>query len=129
LSGLPGREVGLLPEPRWGERGGRFLLADAGLGDPVAVSAARVLVVVGDGSARRTEKAPGYLDDRAAGFDAAIEGALSSGDAGARAAVDLELGQELLAAAAVVLRFIGGAVVESGRAVIAADLAHAADTF
>src|SRR5690606_20576235 len=55
LSGLPVGEVALLPEPRWGERVGRFLLADAGLGDPVAVSAARVLVVVGDGSARRTE--------------------------------------------------------------------------
>lgn len=129
LSGLPVGEVALLPEPRWGERVGRFLLADAGLGDRVAVSAARALVVVGDGSARRTEKAPGYLDDRAAGFDAAIEDALRSGDAGALAAVDVELGQELLAAGAGVLRVLGGAVVESGRAVIAADLAHAADPF
>ena len=38
------------------------------------------LVVIGDGSARRTEKAPGYLDERAERFDAAISAALSTGD-------------------------------------------------
>lgn len=39
----------------------------------------RALVVVGDGSARRTEKAPGYLDERAAEFDAQIADALRRG--------------------------------------------------
>lgn len=55
------------------------------------------LLVVGDGSARRTEKAPGHLDGRAAGFDAAVAHALRSGDPEALAAIDQALGEELLA--------------------------------
>lgn len=38
------------------------------------------LVVLGDGSARRSEKAPGYLDPRAADFDAALARTLGTGD-------------------------------------------------
>jgi hypothetical protein len=56
------------------------------------------LLVMGDGSARRDIKAPGYLDERAAGFDASVVAALGSGDPAALAAVDAELGAELLAA-------------------------------
>ncbi|MDQ2796738.1 MAG: hypothetical protein M3Y06_06195, partial [Actinomycetota bacterium] len=37
------------------------------------------LVVMGDGSARRAEKSPGYLDDRAVGFDARISQTLADG--------------------------------------------------
>ena len=39
------------------------------------------VLAMGDGSARRTAKAPGYLDDAAAPFDAAVAAALASGDA------------------------------------------------
>lgn len=39
------------------------------------------LIVLGDGSARRTEKAPGYLDERAAAFDDVVGAALARGDA------------------------------------------------
>lgn len=56
------------------------------------------LVVLGDGSARRTVKAPGYLDDRAEAFDAAVAGALSSGDGAVLDALDADLGEQLLAA-------------------------------
>lgn len=56
------------------------------------------LVVMGDGSARRDLKAPGYLDERAEAFDAAVAAALSSGDPVALAGLDAELGAELLAA-------------------------------
>ncbi len=56
------------------------------------------LVVMGDGSARRSLSAPGYLDDRAEGFDAALAGALASGDPAQLAAIDAALGDELLAA-------------------------------
>lgn len=56
------------------------------------------LLVVGDGSARRSEKAPGYLDERAAGFDAAVADALRSGEPARLAALDDALGRELLAA-------------------------------
>jgi hypothetical protein len=41
------------------------------------------LIVVGDGSARRTEKAPGYLDERAAAFDAAVADIFRQGDGSA----------------------------------------------
>ena len=57
------------------------------------------LLVMGDGSARRTEKAPGWLDERAAGFDAGVSKALAEGDPEALAG-DLKLGAELLAAGA-----------------------------
>ena len=58
------------------------------------------LLVMGDGSARRTEKAPGWLDARAAGFDAAVATALAAGDVDALAATDLPLAADLLAAGA-----------------------------
>jgi hypothetical protein len=56
------------------------------------------LLVMGDGSARRSMAAPGYLDDRAAGFDAAVVAALGSGEGRQLAGVDAALGAELLAA-------------------------------
>lgn len=66
-----------------------------GLGDdPVA------LLVMGDGSARRSVKAPGYLDDRAAAFDGAIAAILADGDAAALTGIDGELAADLLVAGA-----------------------------
>lgn len=56
------------------------------------------LLVMGDGSARRAVKAPGYLDERAARFDATVQDALAAGDAAALSALDVRLGEELLAA-------------------------------
>ncbi len=58
------------------------------------------LVVLGDGSARRTEKAPGYLDERAADYDEAVRAAIGSGDPARLAALDPQLGADLLAAGA-----------------------------
>ena len=55
------------------------------------------LVVMGDGSARRSLAAPGYLDDRAESFDAGVAAALASGDPDALR-VDHALGADLLAA-------------------------------
>ncbi len=55
------------------------------------------LLVVGNGSARRTEKAPGHLDDRAADFDEALGHALGDGDAEALAGIDQSLARELWA--------------------------------
>jgi hypothetical protein len=57
-----------------------------------------VLLVLGDGSARRSTGAPGYLDDRAAGFDADIADLLATGDADGLEVVDAELGAEMLSA-------------------------------
>lgn len=58
----------------------------------------RALLVIGDGSARRSEQAPGYVDPRAAPFDAAVATALGAADAPALAALDPALGADLLAA-------------------------------
>lgn len=53
------------------------------------------LLVVGNGSARRTEQAPGHLDDRAADFDSSLGAALRDGDAAALRALDESLADEL----------------------------------
>jgi hypothetical protein len=56
------------------------------------------LIVLADGSARRSIRAPGYYDPRAAGFDAAVAGALREGDPAALGRLDATLGAALLAA-------------------------------
>ncbi len=56
------------------------------------------LVVLGDGSARRSLTAPGYFDERSAAFDESVVAALSAGNAAALSAIDAELGGQLLAA-------------------------------
>jgi hypothetical protein len=71
---------------------GRALAAEfAADPDPVG------LLVVGDGAATHTEKAPGHLDERAGPFDAAVAAALASADSAGLAALDAELGARLLA--------------------------------
>lgn len=65
------------------------------------------LLVMADGSARRTADAPGFLDDRAAAFDGSIATALAAGDTEALAALDLELGAELWAAGTPALQTLG----------------------
>lgn len=68
---------------------GRDLAADAPL---------TALLVIGDGSARRSAAAPGYLDERAEPFDTVVEQALRDGDLPALAALDPDLARDLLAA-------------------------------
>lgn len=53
------------------------------------------LVVMADGTAKRSLDAPGYLDDRAAAYDADIAKALGAADAGALERLDGLLGSEL----------------------------------
>jgi hypothetical protein len=57
------------------------------------------LLVMGDGSARRSATAPGYLDERAADFDESVATALASGR-GDALAIDEWLAEQLLAAGA-----------------------------
>jgi hypothetical protein len=75
------------------------------------------VLAMGDGSARRSEKAPGHLDPAAAGFDAAVAAALASGDTAALAALDPAEGERLLAAGVPVWRAVGAAL--AGRPVVA----------
>lgn len=56
------------------------------------------LVVMGDGSARRSTTAPGYFDERAEPFDSAVAAALRDGDGDALASLDESRGADLLAA-------------------------------
>ena len=65
------------------------------------------LVVLGDGSARRTTAAPGYLDDRAVGFDDRVADALRTGDAYALDDIDPVAAAELLVAGAPAWRAAG----------------------
>jgi hypothetical protein len=58
------------------------------------------VLVMGDGSARRSLKGPGYLDERAEPFDAAVVKALADGSPHLLADLDLELADLLLAAGA-----------------------------
>jgi hypothetical protein len=54
------------------------------------------VLVVGNGSAMRTEKAPGHFDERAAGFDADLRGALAT-EPGRLVDLDVGLARELWA--------------------------------
>ncbi|AQS67184.1 class III extradiol dioxygenase subunit B-like domain-containing protein [Streptomyces pactum] len=68
----------------------------AALGRDVAARDRRsALLVLGDASACRTLKAPGYLDERAAPFDAEVGRALGAADVAALAALDAALAREL----------------------------------
>lgn len=68
------------------------------------------LLAMGDGSARRSDKAPGHLDPAAEGFDAAVADALAAGDAGALAALDPVEGDRLMASGTATWRAVGAAL-------------------
>lgn len=82
----------------------------ARVGARVAGLAPRVaLLVVGDGSARRTPTAPGYFDERAEAFDASAEAAIRDGDMVALAGLDAGLGAELMATGRAAWQVLAGA--------------------
>ncbi|CAL9401231.1 hypothetical protein SUDANB6_01459 [Streptomyces sp. enrichment culture] len=85
------------------------------LGRELAARAGRVaLLVMGDASACRTLKAPGYLDERAAPFDAEVARALGAADGAALAALDTGLARELKASGRAPWQVLAGAA--EGRA-------------
>ncbi|MGW2545598.1 hypothetical protein ACWC5I_33160, partial [Kitasatospora sp. NPDC001574] len=67
-----------------------------------------------DGSACRSVKAPGYLDERAEGFDAASARALGSADTVALAALDADLAAELKAEGRAPWQVLAGAAEGAG---------------
>jgi hypothetical protein len=79
------------------------------LGQALAAEGRIGLLVMGDGSARRSEKAPGYLDPRAEPFDRAVATALAKADADALSALDPELAAELLVAGRAPWQVLAGA--------------------
>lgn len=81
-----------------------------GLGRGLAELADRMaLLVMGDGSACRTVKAPGYLDDRAEPYDDAVAAALATADTAALAGLDADLSEELGAAGRAPWQVLAGA--------------------
>ncbi|MFK4102604.1 class III extradiol dioxygenase subunit B-like domain-containing protein [Streptomyces sp. NPDC019531] len=79
-------------------------------GRGIAARAERVaLLVMGDASACRTLKAPGYLDERAAPFDAAVARALGGADVAALQSLDAELAYELKASGRACWQVLAGA--------------------
>ena len=78
--------LGRRPARHYGVRLGDRLPVDEGVG----------LLVVGDGTAKRTEKAPGAFDPRAEGWDANVEALLRDADAAGLVALDATLGAELM---------------------------------
>ncbi|WP_371526826.1 class III extradiol dioxygenase subunit B-like domain-containing protein [Streptomyces sp. NBC_01283] len=85
------------------------------VGGEIAARADRVaLLVMGDASACRTLKAPGYLDERAAGFDAEAARALGAADVDALKTLDEELAYELKAAGRAPWQVLAGAAEGAG---------------
>lgn len=74
------------------------------------------LLVMGDAGACRTLKAPGYLDERAAGFDEEIGRALGTADVAALKALDAELAYELKASGRAPWQVLAGAAESAGLA-------------
>jgi hypothetical protein len=84
----------------------RCVALGAALGD----RATRVgMLVMGDGSARRSRKGPGYLDERAEGFDAAVAAAFFAADPQALLDLDTGLAEELLVAGRAAWQVLAGA--------------------
>ncbi|WP_328874213.1 class III extradiol dioxygenase subunit B-like domain-containing protein [Streptomyces sp. NBC_00287] len=85
------------------------------VGREIAASPDRVaMLVMGDASACRTLKAPGYLDERAEPFDAAVARALGAADLAALKALDTELAYELKASGRAPWQVLAGAAEDAG---------------
>jgi hypothetical protein len=100
-----------------GSQAGTLLAVDGS-----AVEVAGDLLVVGDGTAKRTEKAPGHFDPRAEAVDAEIASALGAGRA---PDLDAELARELLVSGRDVWRTVQRSVTGTFEAeVLYADAPH-----
>jgi hypothetical protein len=101
-----------------GYSGTRIGVAPGSLATVSAEFPGRVgILAMGDGSARRTPKAPGYLDAAAEPFDRLVATALASGDADTLAALDPAEGDRLLAAGTRTWKAVG--TVVGGRRITA----------
>ncbi len=81
-----------------GRRVGEWAVASTRTGQGRRSSAGETsYVVVGNGSAKRSTEAPGYLDERAAAFDADLGRRLKDGVPEPLAAIDVDLAKELWA--------------------------------
>jgi hypothetical protein len=85
--------------------------ACAALGAELAAGGTRTaLLVMGDGSARRSLKAPGHLDPRAEPFDADVEQAVRAGRLSALLELDEALARDLMATGRPAWQVLAGAM-------------------
>lgn len=77
--GWAGPDAEVIAEPQ-GARVVEALRAEARAAGVLAAAGEPATIVVANGSAKRTEKAPGHLDERAAGVDEALGEALRTPD-------------------------------------------------
>ena len=87
-----------------------------------------LLLLLGEGSARRDPKGPGTLDERAFPYDDGLLAALRDGDAQALAALDPVLARELMVLGRASLRLLGEVGLRADGPP-AADVAYADDPF
>jgi hypothetical protein len=118
-----GPEAEVVADDDQARRVGEWLLGPGRPPRPPVGGAGPGLLVMANGSACRSERAPGHLDERAAAFDEELGAALAAGDTAALARLDLALGDELLASG---LRGLAGL---SGMRVAEATVDHADDPF
>lgn len=91
------------------------------LGEHLVQEGDVAVLAMADGSARRSLTAPGYLDDRAEAFDAAVNRALIDADADALAALDTETARALWAGGLPVWRLLGGIAAAIARSAAGID--------
>jgi hypothetical protein len=89
---------------------GERLVDELGTDQPVG------LLVIGDGSHRHGERAPGRPDERAGGFDEEVRRALAAADPAALLALDAGLASSLGAVGRAVWQVLSGVVGKDGRA-------------
>ena len=107
----------LLRESGWsGDRQGYAVAPDtsaqdaAAAGKEIAALDQSVAVLcMGDGTARRTLRAPGWLDERAEHFDAVVTAALAAGDGDALLGLEVALADDLLVAGRPAWQVLAGA--------------------
>ncbi|SHF38758.1 class III extradiol ring-cleavage dioxygenase family protein [Streptoalloteichus hindustanus] len=73
------------------------------------------LLVLGDGSARHPDRAPGRPDSRAPEFDGRVRDALAAADAPALLALDVATADELVVGGRAAWQVLAGAVLADGR--------------
>jgi hypothetical protein len=95
----------------------------ADVGADLATAANRVaLLVMGDGAARHSTAAPGYLDERAAGWEDAAHRAFAAADPAGLLDLDPGLGADLLAVGRAPWQVLAGAADEWRPTHVQADL-------
>jgi hypothetical protein len=101
-----------------GARVGRHLLRAVGAAEGEGPDRSTGYLVVANGSARRTDTAPGYLDERAVPYDAGVEAALRAPDPDALAGIDVGLGAALLVGNPAALVHLGTLLRGAGPALV-----------